>query len=196
MNLYRALQRVRNELNVDFELELLEKPNEKTYRIIFLPGVGHFEQAMRKISENGLDRSIFKNYQDGAFIVGICLGMQLLFEESEESFSGDVVKGLGLLKGRVVKLSSKRLPHVGWNTVQFNSSLFKGMSGRYFYFVHSYRVVCEGRTIVGTCEYDGEIFPAVLMDERIIGAQFHPEKSHTNGREFLRRIFECAFYRP
>lgn len=196
MNLYRALHRVQKELNVDFELELLEKSNEKTYRVIFLPGVGHFEQAVRKISEHGLDRFIFKNYQDGAYIVGICLGMQLLFEESEESFSGDVVKGLGLLKGRVFKLSSKRLPHVGWNTVQFSSSLFEEMSGRYFYFVHSYRVVCEGRKIVGTCEYDGETFPAVVMDERIIGAQFHPEKSHTNGREFLRRILGCALYRP
>lgn len=196
MNLYRALQRVRNELNLDFEIELLEKPNEKTYRAIFLPGVGHFEQAMKKLSENGLDQFIFENYQNGAFIVGICLGMQLLFEESEESFSGDIVHGLGLLKGRVIKLSSKRLPHVGWNTVQFSSSLFEGMNGRYFYFVHSYRVVCEEKTIVGVCEYDGEIFPAVVMCGRIIGAQFHPEKSHTNGKKFLRRLLECALYQP
>lgn len=196
MNLYRALQRVRNELNTNFELELLEEPNGKAYSVIFMPGVGHFEHAMRKILESGLDQFIFENHRNGAIVVGICLGMQLLFEESDESFSGDTVRGLGLLKGRVVKLSSKRLPHVGWNTVQFSSPQFEEMSGRYFYFVHSYRVVCEGRKIVGTCEYDGEIFPAVVMDERIVGVQFHPEKSHTNGRKFLRRLLECALYRP
>lgn len=192
MNLYRALKKLQDEMN--FELELLEKPIEKTYRIIFLPGVGHFEQAMRNIVENGMDQFIFKNYRLGATIVGVCLGMQLFFEESEESSTK--MKGLGLLKGQVVKLNSTLLPHIGWNIVRFKLEQFREMDGKYFYFVHSYRVVCEERFIVGTCEYDGEIFPAVVMAERLIGVQFHPEKSHTIGRKFLRRLIECASCQP
>lgn len=192
MNLYRALKKLQGELN--FELELLEKPIDKTYRIIFLPGVGHFEQAMKNLVESKMDRFIFKNYHLGATIVGVCLGMQLFFEESEESPTR--MKGLGLLKGRVEKLNSTLLPHMGWNTVRFKLERFKDMDGKYFYFVHSYRAVCEERLIVGTCEYDGEVFPAVVMDERLIGVQFHPEKSHTVGRTFLRRLIECALCQP
>ncbi|WP_448536306.1 imidazole glycerol phosphate synthase subunit HisH [Pseudothermotoga sp.] len=186
MNLYRALKGLEQNLNV----ELLERPTQKPYDVIFLPGVGHFEEAMRRLGENEIDEFLL-NQAEKSFIVGICLGMQILFEESEESFSSLSVRGLGLLKGKVTKLKAQVLPHVGWNRVRFLNDRFEDLDGRYFYFVHSYRVLCEESFVVATCQYEEE-FPAVVMKDKVLGVQFHPEKSHAVGKAFLKRVLECV----
>lgn len=187
MNLYRA---IRN-LGETVQVELLEKPVGGSYDAIFLPGVGHFEEAARRLQKSGMDEFIKVQHERGTFIVGVCLGMQILFEESEESSSTKPVRGLGLLRGRVVKLKAKILPHMGWNQVEFSHEPFKELDGRYFYFVHSYRVLCDDSLIIATCTYDEE-FPAVVMKNNIVGAQFHPEKSHTTGKMFLKKVLECV----
>jgi len=186
MNLYRALKGLEQSLNV----ELLEKPSQSSFDVIFLPGVGHFEEAMRRLGENEMDKFLL-NQAEKSFIVGICLGMQILFEEGEESVSSRSVRGLGLLEGKVTKLKAQVLPHVGWNQVRFQNDKFKDLDGRYFYFVHSYRVLCEESLVVATCEYEEE-FPVVVMKDKVLGVQFHPEKSHAVGKAFLKRVLECA----
>jgi glutamine amidotransferase len=186
MNLYRALKGLERNLNV----ELLEKPAWSSFDVIFLPGVGHFEEAMQRLRENKMEEFLL-NQVGKSFIVGICLGMQILFEESEESFSNRSVRGFGLLEGKVTKLKAQVLPHVGWNRVRFLNGKFKDLDGRYFYFVHSYRVLCEESLVVATCEYEEE-FPAVVMKDKVLGVQFHPEKSHTVGKAFLKKVLECA----
>ncbi|KAF2958619.1 hypothetical protein AS159_02735 [Thermotoga sp. Ku-13t] len=189
MNLYRAIVRLDENLCV----ELLERPQKKFFSAIFLPGVGHFEEAMKSLKESQMDEFILRHWRAGSLIVGVCLGMQLLFEESEESTTNRTVRGLGLLEGRVVRLRASMLPHVGWNVVKFSREIFSDLNGRYFYFVHSYRAVCEQQIVAGECEYE-EVFPAVVMKDNVIGVQFHPEKSHTVGKVFLKKVIECAFY--
>ncbi|HBT38783.1 MAG: Imidazole glycerol phosphate synthase subunit HisH [Thermotoga sp. 50_1627] len=186
MNLYRALKRV----DQDLKVELLEGPAQKPYDVIFLPGVGHFEEAMRRLRENKMEKFLL-NQVEKSFIVGICLGMQILFEESEESISAGPVRGLGFLRGSVTKLKADVLPHVGWNQVRFLDDRFKDLDGKHFYFVHSYRVVCDESLIVATCEYEEE-FPAMVLKNGVMGIQFHPEKSHLAGKILLKRVLECA----
>ena len=156
---------------------------------LILPGVGAFGDAMDKLTGFGLVEVIQKLVAEGKPILGICLGMQLFFEESEESPD---VKGLGLLPGRVVRFSSEhglKIPQIGWNSINLpkQSILFDGIKdGAYVYFVHSYYVKCDNKeAVAATCEYGDHVHAAVEWNN-IFACQFHPEKSSDEGLKILK----------
>ena len=161
---------------------------------ILLPGVGAFEDAARKLRETGLDKVLLEEAKAGKPIMGICLGMQMLFEKSYEYGEH---KGLGLLKGSVVPMqgvidSSLQIPHIGYNSLIFkkNHPLLKYIKeGDFVYFVHSYYAVdCED-SLIAYSEYDKDITASVGKDN-IMGCQFHPEKSGEVGLNILRAFCE------
>lgn len=161
---------------------------------ILLPGVGAFEDAARKLRETGLDKVLLEEAKAGKPIMGICLGMQMLFEKSYEYGEH---KGLGLLKGSVVPMqgvidSSLQIPHIGYNSLIFkkNHPLLKYIKeGDFVYFVHSYYAVdCED-SLVAYSEYDKDI-TAIVGKDNIMGCQFHPEKSGEVGLNILRAFCE------
>ncbi len=161
---------------------------------ILLPGVGAFEDAARKLRETGLDKVLLEEAKLGKPIMGICLGMQMLFEKSYEYGEH---KGLGLLKGSVVPMqgvidSSLQIPHIGYNSLIFkkNHPLLKYIKeGDFVYFVHSYYAVdCED-SLVAYSEYDKDI-TAIVGKDNIMGCQFHPEKSGEVGLNILRAFCE------
>ena len=152
---------------------------------VILPGVGAAAQAMRALRERSLDTVLQKLAQP---LLGVCLGMQLLFESSEE---GDI-DGLGLIPGAVRRLpAAPSWPHMGWNQVALDvpsHPLLTGLrSSDWFYFVHGYAAAKTAQTIAH-CEH-GTAFAAVVADRNICGAQFHPEKSATAGRRLLTNFF-------
>jgi glutamine amidotransferase len=160
------------------------------YDKLILPGVGAFGDAMEHLKANGMDSAIIEYANSGKALLGICLGMQLLFDSSEEFGSTD---GLGLIEGRVIAFDEKRfdhplkVPHMGWNEmfVESDISLFDGMnSDFYLYFVHSYHAVCDDRYTIGKTYYGYEFTSAVKKDN-IYGIQPHPEKSHQNGLKII-----------
>ena len=146
---------------------------------IVFPGVGAFDAAMGK-----LDRYrdiLLDRLRSGTPCLGICVGAQILFEGSDE---GDM-PGLGLIKGRVVRMTAKRVPHMGWNEVRSDDRMFVGVPSPYFYFAHSYRGQPEEDVVIGTTDYEGE-FPSAFRKKNVLGVQFHPEKSSASGAVFLR----------
>jgi glutamine amidotransferase len=154
---------------------------------LVLPGVGAFPAAMKTIAELGLDEVLRERNRAGVPLFGSCMGMQLLFEHSEEHGGAE---GLGLLEGSVrpLRAPGMKLPHIGWSEIAWlrGSPLCEGVSQpTYLYHVHSF--VAEPRdqsVILGTAEY-GETFPAVVASGNIYGAQSHPEKSSTHGLQLL-----------
>jgi glutamine amidotransferase len=166
---------------------------------IILPGVGAFSDAADKLRASGLDQVLIEETGKGKPLLGICLGMQLLFEESHEY---GVWPGLGLIRGKVVPMDSVipanyKIPHIGWNVLQFpenreKSPLFRYVEeGSYVYFVHSfYAAECEESTI-GTTEYGAELTAAV-QHGNVFGVQFHPEKSGEVGQKILRAFCEMG----
>ncbi len=156
---------------------------------IILPGVGAFGDAAKKLSEQGLDRVIVEAVNDKKPLLGICLGMQLLFTESYEY---GVHRGLNLIEGSVTGLKQfagrLKVPHMGWNTVTIkkNRRIFKYCSGgEYVYFVHSYCAVTAAKNISATTYYGAEIC-AAAEKENVFGTQFHPEKSGETGLKILK----------
>ncbi|HOV15830.1 MAG TPA: imidazole glycerol phosphate synthase subunit HisH [Spirochaetota bacterium] len=143
---------------------------------LILPGVGAFPKAMENLNKYNLLDGIISFAKSGKPLMGICLGMQLLFDESEEF---GVVKGLCLIPGKIVKIKTGRvLPHMGWNdiTIKNNIPLLNGVSQNAdVYFVHSYKADCDDKFIAATTEYD-EIIPAVVFKGNIFGCQFHPKR--------------------
>ena len=155
---------------------------------LVLPGVGAFPKAMRNLRELGLVELIQTSVEQGTPLLGICLGMQLLFDGSEEL---GTTTGLGLIAGDVTRLQAGglRIPHIGWNEVRFerSSPLLAGLPepGCPFYHVHSYAArPADTDTILGTCEY-GERFVTCVDRGSVFGVQFHPEKSSLNGLRML-----------
>lgn len=161
---------------------------------VILPGVGAFPHAMEELKRKGLIEALQNVREREIPLLGICLGMQLLFYSGEE---GGGAEGLGLLGGSVRKLNTRgrKLPHIGYSAIQFNSDaasrnpLLIGVNPEdSYYFVHSYRVVCEKEdNRFATCEY-GEIFPAVVGEGNCYGVQFHPEKSRLPGLKILQNF--------
>lgn len=157
-------------------------------RMIVLPGVGAFAEAARRLDDTGIGPAIRAAARGGAGILGICLGMQLLFESSEE---GGESRGLGLLAGRVTRLcGGAPVPHVGWNSVvatERDAGLFEAAAGCDFYFVHSFvaRPASEA-CVLARCLH-GESFAAAVENDRCLGFQFHPEKSGEAGLRLLAR---------
>lgn len=159
--------------------------------VIFIPGVGAFGDASQNLRRYDLFDVIRRQHQKGKWIVGICLGMQILFDKGFEDGEND---GLGLLKGQIRPiLTDKKLPHMGWNELIVKRSenpLCDINSGSYLYFVHSYCAYPEDDSIViATCDYGMDI-PAIVKGEGALGLQFHPEKSGKTGLKILNNIKE------
>jgi imidazole glycerol-phosphate synthase subunit HisH len=166
---------------------------------VVVPGVGAFPLAMRNLRALGLDAVIRDRAGEGVPILGICLGMQLLFERSAEL---QPAEGLGLLRGEVTPLQTHglRVPHIGWNEVRFErvSVLTAELppEGRPFYHVHSFAArPADPRDLVGTTEY-GERFATIVAHELVMGVQFHPEKSSADGLRMLDNFVGLCARRP
>ena len=161
---------------------------------IILPGVGAFGDAIKKLNDTGLDKIIIEEANKGKKLMGICLGMQLLFEKS---FEYGEHRGLSLLKGQVVPMEGRlprelKIPHIGWNALHFTKThpLFKYIKENdCVYFVHSYYAKeCE-ESLLATAEYGYELTAAVVKDN-VAGMQFHPEKSGDVGLNILKAFCE------
>lgn len=160
---------------------------------VILPGVGSFGDAMNKIRAYGLEEMIHEVVDQGTPFLGICLGQQLLFEESEEC---EGARGLEILKGKNVKIPEKpglKVPHIGWNSLKFpnRGRLFEGIQEEaYVYFVHSYYLRAEEEAIVtATAEY-GEQIHASVEKGNVFACQFHPEKSSSVGLQILKNFIK------
>ena len=156
--------------------------------VLVLPGVGSFGAAVRALGEAG--PRVRSALEDGLPCLGICLGMQLFFEESEEGEG----RGIGILPGRVRKLEARRVPQMGWNDVETaDDPLFRGAENLVAYYANSY--VCEPANpgvAVAWSEYGGERFVAAVRSNRVWGVQFHPEKSSSDGLRIVRNFLEEA----
>ncbi len=162
---------------------------------IILPGVGAFEDAANKLRKSGLDRVIKEETANGKPLLGICLGMQMLFEKSYEYGEHE---GLGLIKGSVKPIKgevdeSLKIPHIGWNPLHLRDpkdELFKYVNeGNCVYFVHSYYAADCDENVIATAEYGKELTAAV-RNKNVMGAQFHPEKSGKVGLSILKAFCE------
>ncbi len=162
---------------------------------IILPGVGAFEDAVKKLKNTGLDLVLKEEAAKGKPVMGICLGMQMLFERS---FEYGCHEGLGLIKGDIIPFegkidSSLKIPHIGWNALEIKEDLpiFKYIkNGDHVYFVHSYFAAVTDETIA-KCEY-GTVFTAAVGKGNIYGCQFHPEKSGQVGLNILKGFCELG----
>lgn len=162
---------------------------------VILPGVGAFGEAMEKLHQYGLVEVIQKVAEKGTPLLGICLGLQLFFESSQES---EGVKGLGLLPGKIIRFPETlglKVPHMGWNSLNIKpeAKLFKGIkSGEYVYFVHSYYLEAQRQSdVAATAEY-GLTFGASVERGNIFACQFHPEKSSDTGLKILKNFIELT----
>lgn len=186
-SVYKALKKVGVDATITSKASVIDDASA-----IVLPGVGAFKDCMGNLSNLNLLQSITQSIQKGKPYLGICLGLQILFGESEEFGS---TEGLGILKGRVVRFSGTdlKIPHMGWNTVKLKNPppIFAHVSDNsYFYFVHSYYVVPQDDSLVaGTTEYGAE-FTSMVWKDNVIATQFHPEKSQHLGLNVLKEFDE------
>jgi glutamine amidotransferase len=152
---------------------------------LVIPGVGHFGTCSRRLRERGLEEVVRGFIADQRPVLGICVGMQLLYSGSEESEE----PGLGLLPGSVVRFSDRAVvPHMGWDVVDVTGrdASLEGIDGRRLYFAHSYYAVPDDEShVLARCTYGGESFPCVVREGSVLGTQFHPEKSGAVGARLL-----------
>ena len=158
---------------------------------IILPGVGHFDQAMKSLHSTGLVEVLKDRVSDGIPLLGICLGMQILMEGSEEG----ELDGLGLIPGRLVKFKNEqhKVPHMGWDYVDYKILPITKYFGEHitrFYFVHSYFATVEPEYELMSTSYDDILFSSGIHKDNIYGVQFHPEKSHKHGKALLKGFVE------
>jgi imidazole glycerol-phosphate synthase subunit HisH len=163
--------------------------------VIILPGVGSFERGMKNIRKNNLEKTIIKSAKNEKKILGICLGMQLFFNESEESTKK--ITGLNLIDGKILSIKNKlknkhaKVPHIGWGTFNYinkKNKLFNKINEKdYTYFVHSYYASPkEKQNVLASTKYFTLTIPSVINSQNITGFQFHPEKSGSKGLELLK----------
>jgi glutamine amidotransferase len=182
-NVQRGFEKVGFEARVTRSKREIEKASG-----IVLPGVGAFKDCMVNLDRYGLVEIMLESIKKGKPYLGICLGLQILFSESEEF---GLHKGLDVVRGKVVKFKPHpeyKVPHMGWNTVEMNKEvpLLKGVKdGDFFYFVHSYYVVPEDKEWVGTSTQYGTPFASSIWKGNIFATQFHPEKSQEKGLKIL-----------
>ena len=188
-SLHSSLKAVGAETVVTSDKSVIEKAEK-----VILPGVGAFADAAEKLKNSGLDEVVKAEVKKGKPLMGICLGMQMLFERS---FEYGEHKGLGLLKGDVVPMKgyldeSLKIPHIGWNSLNFvkENPLFRYCKeGDFVYFVHSYFASrCED-SVIATTEY-GKPLTAAVAKDNVFGCQFHPEKSGDVGLKILKAFCE------
>ena len=161
---------------------------------VILPGVGAFKQAMDNLKDDNLDIFIKDLANEGKLILGICLGMQILFEEG---FEGDRCHGLGLIKGNIRKIEPKekvKIPHMGWNKIVINNNddIISGLSGdNFLYYVHSFMAwEYMDENLIAYSNYGGVKVPGIVRKDNVIGMQFHPEKSGETGLNLLKKFGE------
>ena len=184
-----SFEYVNAEIVVTSDVEQIKKADK-----IILPGVGAFGDAIKKLRETGLDKVVIEEAQNGKSLLGICLGMQLLFEKSYEYGEHE---GLGLIKGSVVPMQGRldpslKIPQIGWNylDIKKESKLFKYLkNGDFVYFVHSYFATDCEQSLLATTEYGRQITAAVEY-KNVMGCQFHPEKSGDIGLKILKAFCE------
>jgi glutamine amidotransferase len=186
----KALQALGEETVVTRSREQILKADR-----VILPGVGAFGDAMEKIRGYGLEEVIREVIAAHTPFLGICLGLQLLFERSEESRG---VKGLGILKGEILRIPEKadlKIPHIGWNSLTFPNQgrLFTGIpENSYVYFVHSYYLkAAEEKIVTAATEY-GTVIHASVEKDNIFACQFHPEKSSETGLAILKNFISIT----
>ncbi len=189
------LRSVSNAFNkIGSRVEIVNNPEKlKDFDKVILPGVGAYKDAMRHLKNSGMQESVLEFAKSGKPLLGICLGMQLLLESSEEF---GFTKGLGLIEGSVKEFDKSKfehklkVPHMGWNElfVQRDSKLFVGMDKEiYLYFVHSFHATCSDKFAIGKTFY-GYDFVSAVQKDNIYGFQPHPEKSHENGLKILKNF--------
>ena len=159
---------------------------------IILPGVGAFDAAMQVLNNSGMAKSLIKANLNKTPIFGICLGMQLLFEESEEGSE----KGLGLIKGsvkKIIQIDDIKIPHMGWNETYYQnkSNIFKNIKNKsFFYYVHSYECVPLNKDAITSYTNYGNKICSSIENENIVATQFHPEKSGSNGIKIYKNFID------
>ena len=184
----KALQYLGKETIVTRDPEQIRKADK-----VILPGVGAFGDAMKKLQEYHLDTLIHEITDSGKPLLGICLGLQLLFEESEESQG---VKGLGILEGKIKRIPEEKglkVPHIGWNSLhlEHNGRLFHNIpENSYVYFVHSYYLEAKDPEIVKASTEYGVHIHASVEKNNLFACQFHPEKSSETGLQILKNFAE------
>lgn len=186
----KALQKLGQDVVVTRDAETILAADR-----VILPGVGAFGDAMANLRKYELDKVIRQVVEKGTPFLGICLGLQLLFERSDETPG---VEGLGILEGEICRIpdgEGLKIPHMGWNSLQFQNEgrLFRGLpQGSYVYFVHSYYLKAKDSSIVkATCEY-GVSIHASVEKRNVFACQFHPEKSSDVGLKILQNFVELV----
>lgn len=175
------------EVIITSDVEIIKQADK-----LILPGVGAFGDASKKLFDSGLDKVILEEVKNKKPLLGVCLGMQMLFNESHEF---GIHKGLGLINGKVVYIdlpSDYKIPHIGWNALHFKkqSPILKYIEENDFvYFVHSYHAVDCEESLVATTDYGREI-TAIVQSGNVFGCQFHPEKSGGVGLKILKAFAE------
>ena len=189
-SLYSSFQKIGADVCLTSDKEVIKKADK-----LILPGVGAFKDAVKKLRDSGLSEIVIEEAKAGKPLLGICLGMQLLFEKSFEYGEHD---GLGLIKGSIIPIepdvpANFKIPHIGWNSLHFNSKkneIFKYLNENdHVYFVHSYYGADCDDNVIATTEYGKELTAAVA-DKNVYGVQFHPEKSGETGLKILKAFCE------
>ena len=184
-----SVQRAFEKLEVDVKISNKEEDLREAKSLI-LPGVGAFRDAIELLDESGLSSVIKEEALSGKYIIGICLGMQLLYEESHEY---GAYKGLGLINVSIEYLDvNLKIPHMGWNNLKFNKQdpILKYIKeDEYAYFVHSYYAVSDNSEVLAYADYEKKV-PAIVRKNNVYGIQFHPEKSGETGFNILRAYKE------
>lgn len=175
-----------------FDAEITSEPSKiLAAEKVILPGVGAFGDCMKAINEVGLNECIHKVIENGTPFLGICLGLQLLFESSEESPGAE---GLEIFKGEIKKIphtDGLKIPHMGWNSIEYNSDcpIFKDLGSEpYVYFVHSFYMEPDDKSIISATTEYGNVLPIALHKNNVYATQFHPEKSGNLGLKILKNF--------
>lgn len=186
-SLTSSFKAIGEEVIITSDVEIIKQADK-----LILPGVGAFGDASKKLFDSGLDKVILEEVKNKKPLLGVCLGMQMLFNESHEF---GIHKGLGLINGKVVYIdlpSDYKIPHIGWNALHFKkqSPILKYIEENDFvYFVHSYHAVDCEESLVATTDYGREI-TAIVQSGNVFGCQFHPEKSGGVGLKILKAFAE------
>jgi len=157
---------------------------------VVLPGVGAFKDAIKRLEETGLGDAFRESVKSGKPCLGVCLGLQMLFSESEE---GGIFSGLNIIPGKVIRFSSQlKVPHMGWNQIEIKKPdmpIFRDIpNGAYMYFVHSYYVKPEDESVIATTTNYGINFTSMIAKGNLFATQFHPEKSQKIGLQLLKNF--------